>query len=128
MERQAEEAAKNPAGSRVPARCNGEMTLGLFPRLSSLYSFLRLTSVGLGSEGHVSMQGSLHSQHVIQAPGRRLPRPCWMPGTAAAAAAGAEEELGADSRGQVEEHTDTRLHSVAEETEASRGQAISLMD
>lgn len=102
MERWAEEVAKNMADSRVLARCNDEMTLCLFLHFLSFDSFLQLTSVGLGSEGQVYMPGSLHSQHVIQA-GRHLLRPCWMPGTAAAA--GAEEELGADSPGQLEEHT-----------------------
>lgn len=103
MERRAEAVAKNMADSRVLARCNDEMTLCLFLHFLSFDSFLQLTSVGLGSEGQVYMQGSLHSQHVIQATGRHLLRPCWMPGTAAAA--GAEEELGADSPGQLEEHT-----------------------
>lgn len=90
------------ADSRVLARCN-EATLCLFLRLSSFYSFLQLISVSLGSEGQAYMQGSLHSQHVIQATGRHLLRPCWLPGTAAAAKA--EEKLGADSWGQLEEHT-----------------------
>lgn len=90
------------ADSGVLARCN-DTTLCLFLHFSSFYSFLQLISVSLGSEGQVYMQGSLHSQHVIEATGRHLLRPCWLPGTAAVARA--EEKLGAHSWGQLEEQT-----------------------